>query len=290
MRQDHRRTLWNASHLSSALREHRSARIGRDPGIPRALPRVPLPRHAVCEARPAIGCGILRGDDGWGPAQRPSLCGLREGVVGSAHHGARLSRHHQRDCTVPVRTRASPGEGRFRASRCVRAARVSALSSFPVSTRALQHAGNRHGQMWSDTLFMAGVFLARWGVFCDNDIYLHEAVRQPRLHYRYLLDPETGLMFHAYDCRPAPISRVFAGGSSRACSCSSSCHMVLWGRRGEGELREPPPLDCRVAGAGWVVPYGARRSRHLRRVDRSGCLCLHGATREENGHRDRAAH
>lgn len=55
-------------------------------------------------------------------------------------------------------------------------------------------------QIWADTLFMGALFLAKWGVFTQEPMYLHEAIRQFALHYKYLTDPETGLLFHGYSC------------------------------------------------------------------------------------------
>ena len=56
-------------------------------------------------------------------------------------------------------------------------------------------------QIWADTLFMAALFLARWGAYTGNEMYLHEAVRQLKLHYKYLRDEKNGLLYHAYNCR-----------------------------------------------------------------------------------------
>lgn len=55
-------------------------------------------------------------------------------------------------------------------------------------------------QIWADTLFMGALFLAKWGVYSKNDMYLHEAIRQFQLHYHYLTDKDTGLLFHGYSC------------------------------------------------------------------------------------------
>lgn len=56
-----------------------------------------------------------------------------------------------------------------------------------------------HRQIWADTMFMTGVYLALWGKHINNDMYQHEACRQLLVHYRHLRDSETGLLFHAYD-------------------------------------------------------------------------------------------
>lgn len=54
------------------------------------------------------------------------------------------------------------------------------------------------GQIWADTLFMGCVFLAQFGTLAGERMYWNEACRQLLLHYQYLTDPLTGLMFHAY--------------------------------------------------------------------------------------------
>jgi unsaturated rhamnogalacturonyl hydrolase len=47
---------------------------------------------------------------------------------------------------------------------------------------------------------MGALFLAKWGIYSKNDMYLHEAIRQFLLHYHYLTDKDTGLLFHGYSC------------------------------------------------------------------------------------------
>ena len=54
-------------------------------------------------------------------------------------------------------------------------------------------------QVWADTLFMGGIFLARWGILAGNDRYLREALTQFARHYQYLTDGCTGLIYHGYD-------------------------------------------------------------------------------------------
>ncbi len=55
-------------------------------------------------------------------------------------------------------------------------------------------------QVWADTLFMGCIFLVKWGIYTNKDMYIKEAMRQFRLHYEFLSDKETGLMYHGYDC------------------------------------------------------------------------------------------
>lgn len=63
------------------------------------------------------------------------------------------------------------------------------------------HGDTYAGQVWADTLFMCAIFLARYGQFTGNEMYLREAARQLILHYKYLINQETGLMFHGYNCK-----------------------------------------------------------------------------------------
>ena len=54
------------------------------------------------------------------------------------------------------------------------------------------------GELWDDTLFMTVLFLAKMGRLLGRPAYVDEAVRQFRLHIRYLADPATGLWFHGW--------------------------------------------------------------------------------------------
>jgi unsaturated rhamnogalacturonyl hydrolase len=56
-------------------------------------------------------------------------------------------------------------------------------------------------QIWADTLFMGALFLAKWGRFTGNIMYAKESARQLILHYKYLTDNKTGLIFHGYNCK-----------------------------------------------------------------------------------------
>lgn len=56
-------------------------------------------------------------------------------------------------------------------------------------------------QMWGDTLFMAGIFLARMGRRTGNRDYLKAACRQLALHHKFLKDPNSGLFYHGWNCR-----------------------------------------------------------------------------------------
>ncbi|WP_409342381.1 glycoside hydrolase family 105 protein [Paenibacillus sp. MBLB4367] len=54
------------------------------------------------------------------------------------------------------------------------------------------------GQIWADTLFMGCIFLAEWGVYTGNQEFVREAARQFVLHYNYLGDNRSGLIYHGY--------------------------------------------------------------------------------------------
>lgn len=57
----------------------------------------------------------------------------------------------------------------------------------------------RH-QLWADSVFMAGLFLARYGIERGRPECLDEALRQVQLHVDTLFDPQERLFFHGFDC------------------------------------------------------------------------------------------
>ncbi|MVA18444.1 glycoside hydrolase family 105 protein [Agrobacterium vitis] len=54
------------------------------------------------------------------------------------------------------------------------------------------------GELWDDTLFMAGLFLAQAGVHFGRKDWIDEAVYQFMIHTRYLSDPVSGLWYHGW--------------------------------------------------------------------------------------------
>jgi len=54
------------------------------------------------------------------------------------------------------------------------------------------------GEVWVDTLFMAALFLARYGRIHNDPACMNEAVHQFLLHIKYLYDKNTGLFYHGY--------------------------------------------------------------------------------------------
>ncbi len=54
------------------------------------------------------------------------------------------------------------------------------------------------GELWDDTIYMVGLFLASFGSASGREELVHEATRQFLVHSRYLSDPQTGLWFHGW--------------------------------------------------------------------------------------------
>lgn len=57
------------------------------------------------------------------------------------------------------------------------------------------------GQLWDDTLFMTGLFLAKAGSLLERDELIHEAELQFISHAQYLMDNRTGLWFHGWTAK-----------------------------------------------------------------------------------------
>lgn len=53
-------------------------------------------------------------------------------------------------------------------------------------------------QMWADTVFMAGLYLAYMGKLTGNAAYIEEAMKQLAIHIRVLQDAD-GLLYHGWD-------------------------------------------------------------------------------------------
>jgi len=59
---------------------------------------------------------------------------------------------------------------------------------------------SRAWQLWADGVFMSLPFLVRYGkMFGDSKYTDAEAVKQLLIYYKHLNDPQTGLLWHAYD-------------------------------------------------------------------------------------------
>lgn len=67
--------------------------------------------------------------------------------------------------------------------------------------RGIQHCVSgeeNHGQLWSDTLFMTVLFVAKMGTLMQNRAYIEEAKKQFLIHIKYLYDKESGLWYHGW--------------------------------------------------------------------------------------------
>lgn len=95
-------------------------------------------------------------------------------------------------------------------------------------------ANKYDNQVWADTLFMGCIFLLKWGIYCKNDIYVREAVRQFELHYRFLSDDKTGLIYHGYDCNERQQKGVLWGRGNAWLSVASVEALNLLSKDTEG--------------------------------------------------------
>lgn len=65
---------------------------------------------------------------------------------------------------------------------------------------AFWHALSRQHQLWLDGMFMSMPFLVRYGKAFNDEKYANdEAAKQLLIYKKHLNDPQTGLMWHAYD-------------------------------------------------------------------------------------------
>ncbi|TXK77661.1 glycoside hydrolase family 105 protein [Paenibacillus sp. N3.4] len=70
-----------------------------------------------------------------------------------------------------------------------------------LSNGALEHTvinDKFAGEMWVDTVFMAGVFLTELGQIVNNTAYIEEGLLQARLHIECLQTGDNGLLYHGY--------------------------------------------------------------------------------------------
>jgi unsaturated rhamnogalacturonyl hydrolase len=89
------------------------------------------------------------------------------------------------------------GEERYRiAARSVR----ERVEAFPRNAEGgFWHKARYPYEMWLDSIYMAGVFLAQYGALFDDTACLDMAVSQAALLAQHAQDPETGLLRHAWD-------------------------------------------------------------------------------------------
>lgn len=84
---------------------------------------------------------------------------------------------------------------------CLRSLRDQLSRQPRTASGGFWHKKIYPGQMWLDGLYMQAPFLARWGREQGNPEDLAEAVAQLGLMEEKSRDPETGLLYHAWDDR-----------------------------------------------------------------------------------------
>ncbi|MBP1965365.1 glycoside hydrolase family 88/105 protein [Paenibacillus aceris] len=67
-------------------------------------------------------------------------------------------------------------------------------------TGTFQHGGNLVQEVWADTIFMVVLFLSRLAKLTGSKALADEAATQLLQHFQLLQDPETGVLFHGYQC------------------------------------------------------------------------------------------
>ncbi|OAS17437.1 glycoside hydrolase family 88/105 protein [Paenibacillus oryzisoli] len=83
------------------------------------------------------------------------------------------------------------------------------------------------GQMWVDTLFMAGLFLVKAGLLFEDREAVEEGLNQYFLHVRHL-QQENGLYYHGWDERKnGPIGCLWARGNAWAAIVSAELLILL---------------------------------------------------------------
>lgn len=73
--------------------------------------------------------------------------------------------------------------------------------SLRTLTGAFQHGQGLTEEIWADTIFMVVLFLARLGRQLQDQGFALEAAKQLLLHLQFLQDPDTGVLFHGYQCQ-----------------------------------------------------------------------------------------
>lgn len=83
------------------------------------------------------------------------------------------------------------------------------------------------GQMWVDTLFMAGLFLVKAGLLLEDREAVEEGLNQYFLHVRQL-QQENGLYYHGWDeQKNSPIGCLWARGNAWAAIVSAELLILL---------------------------------------------------------------
>ncbi|QCT04326.1 hypothetical protein E6C60_3616 [Paenibacillus algicola] len=72
-------------------------------------------------------------------------------------------------------------------------------------------------QLWIDSLFMAGLFMLRYGAWSRNEKLLAAGKEQFDIHIRSQFDPEAGLFYHGYHClEQKPLGEFWGRGNGWA--------------------------------------------------------------------------
>lgn len=82
------------------------------------------------------------------------------------------------------------------------------------------HKGHTENQMWLDSVYMASLFLVRYGLFAEDNRYLGLAETQMQLLWEKARDSKTGLLYHAWD----------AGCEASWADKKTGCSPEFWGR------------------------------------------------------------
>ena len=74
-------------------------------------------------------------------------------------------------------------------------------NSLRTVTGAFQHGQGLEEEIWADTIFMVVLFLSRLARQLTDADFAEEAAKQLLLHIQLLQDPDTGVLFHGYQCQ-----------------------------------------------------------------------------------------
>lgn len=82
------------------------------------------------------------------------------------------------------------------------------------------HLPDTPNQMWLDSVYMASLFLSRYGIFSHDERFLNMAEKQFTLIWEHNRDPKTGLLYHAWD----------ASNDAEWADKETGCAPEFWGR------------------------------------------------------------
>jgi unsaturated rhamnogalacturonyl hydrolase len=91
------------------------------------------------------------------------------------------------------------GDKKYKAALDMDVAQVTGVPKGP--TGGFWHKMRRNSEMWLDGLYMAGPLMSEYGARFNRPDLLNEVVFQAQLMYQMTLNPETGLLLHAWDAR-----------------------------------------------------------------------------------------